>query len=213
MADSKHEGFLGAVYDAGRPQEIAEIYDQWAQTYDAYMAGVGYRHPTICLALLARHLPRGAEPVLDAGAGTGLLGEWLAILGYPRVEALDISAGMLEKAAEKQVYAALHNLAIEPGMAFADGAYAGIVSAGVFTTGHVGAEGFDELIRICRPGGIIVLTVKETLWNAGFGAYVDALETRGRIARAEETAPYVSMPGDTDTIPSRGLVVRVGSAG
>ena len=55
------------------------------------MAVAGYRHPSICLALLARHLPRGSAPLLDAGAGTGLIGEWLGIMGYPHVEALDIS--------------------------------------------------------------------------------------------------------------------------
>jgi predicted TPR repeat methyltransferase len=63
------------------------------------MAGVGYRHPTICLALLARHLPAGAGPVLDAGAGTGIIGEWLKILGYGPVEGVDLSPGMLEVAA------------------------------------------------------------------------------------------------------------------
>ena len=45
--------------------------------------------------------------------------------------------------------------------------FAGIVSAGVFTSGHVGVEGLDELVRICRPGGVIVLTVKNTLWDCG----------------------------------------------
>ena len=51
---------------------------------------------------------------------------------------------------------------------FANGQFAGIVAAGVFTSGHVGAEGLDELIRICRPDGVIVLTVKNTLWEEGF---------------------------------------------
>ena len=51
---------------------------------------------------------RGAAPVLDAGAGTGLVGEWLGILGYPEVEALDISEGMLAVARAKGVYRALH---------------------------------------------------------------------------------------------------------
>ncbi len=107
--------------------------------------------PSICLALLARHLPRGAAPLLDAGAGTGLIGEWLGIMGYPHVEALDISQGMLAQAARKGVYKALHSLALGGPLPFADGHFAGIVSAGVFTSGHVGVEGLDELIRICRP--------------------------------------------------------------
>ncbi len=211
VSDAKHGGLLGAVYGAKRPEEIASLYDRWAETFDAEMSAAGYRHPTICLALPARYLPRGAQPLLDAGAGTGLIGEWLAIMGYPRVEALDISAGMLAIAAKKDVYCALHQLAMGSALPFADGAYAGIISAGVFTLGHVGAEGLDELIRICRPGGVIVLRVKDTLWMAEFAAHVAALEVKGHITRAEQTAPYLSMPGEAGTGPSRGLVLRVES--
>lgn len=208
MAGERHEGTLGAVYEAKRPEEVAALYDGWAETYDAEMAAAGYRHPSVCLALLSRHLPRGAAPLLDAGAGTGLLGEWLRIVGYPHVEGLDISEGMLAKAQEKNVYAALHRLALGGSLPFADGHFSGIVSSGVFTSGHVGVEGLDELVRICRPGGVIVLTVKNTLWDAGFSTKVDKLIAAGSVTRAEETEPYVSMPGKPGTVPSRGLALR-----
>jgi predicted TPR repeat methyltransferase len=209
VADSKHQGALAEAYAAKRPEEVAALYDRWSQTYDADMSAAGYRHPTICLALLARHLPRGAAPLLDAGAGTGLIGEWLNIAGYPLVEALDISEGMLAQAARKGVYSALHCLALGGHLPFADDAYAGVISAGVFTSGHVGTEGLDELIRICRPGGVIVLTVKNTLWDQGFAARITELEGQGLVSRVEETRPYVSMPGEADTVPSRGLALRV----
>lgn len=208
MSEGKHAGALGAVYDANGPQEVAALYDNWADSYDADMAVAGYRHPTIALALMARHLPSGATPLLDAGAGTGLIGEWLGIIGYPHVEALDISEGMLARAAAKGAYKALHRLALGGPLPFADGHFAGIVSAGVFTTGHVGPEGLDELIRICRAGGAIVLTVKNTLWEGGFAARVAELAAAGEVAIAEETEPYVSMPGEAGTVPSRGLVLR-----
>lgn len=208
MADGHHEGALGQVYGAKAPEEVAALYDRWADTYDAEMAAAGYRHPSIALALLARHLPRGATPVLDAGCGTGLVGEWLGIVGYPEIEGLDLSTGMLERARAKGAYARLHKLALGSPLPFANGHFAGIVSAGVFTTGHVGAEGLDELIRICRPGGAIVLTVKNTLWDEGFAVRIAELEARGFVTRAEETEPYVSMPGEVGTVPSRAVVLR-----
>jgi SAM-dependent methyltransferase len=208
MASGKHGGALGAVYEAKGVEEVAALYDRWSETYDQEMAVAGYRHPSICLALLARHLPRGASPLLDAGAGTGLIGEWLDIMGYPHVEALDISEGMLAKAAEKGAYKAFHKLALGGPLPFADGHFAGIVSAGVFTSGHVGVEGLDELIRICRPGGVIVVTVKNTLWAGGFSARIAELEGQGLVISAEETAPYISMPGEVGTVPSRGLVLK-----
>ncbi len=209
MTGAKHGGHLGGVYGAKTTGDVAALYDTWAATYDAEMAVAGYRHPAICLALLSRHLPKGTAPLLDAGAGTGLIGEWLAIMGYPHVEALDISEGMLAVAATKRCYAALHKLALGGPLPFADGAFGGIVSAGVFTSGHVGIEGLDELIRICRRDGVIVLTVKNTLWETGFAARIAALEKARLVTRAEETEPYVSMPGETNTIPSRGLALRV----
>ena len=134
MADGRHGGALGAVYEARGTDEVAALYDGWAQTYDHEMALAGYRHPSICLALLSRHLPRGASPLLDAGAGTGLVGEWLGIMGYPHVEALDISEGMLAKAAEKGAYTAFHRLALGGPLPFVDGHFAGVISAGVFTS-------------------------------------------------------------------------------
>ncbi len=105
---SKHDGFLGAVYDAKGTAAVAALYDKWAASYDAEMAVAGYRHPSIALALLARHVPKGSAPLLDAGAGTGLIGQWLQIMGYPIVEALDISEGMLAVAKTKNCYSAFH---------------------------------------------------------------------------------------------------------
>ena len=209
MVDSKQGSHLDSVYGAKTPEEISRHYDRWAESYDADMAAVGYRHPAICLALASRHLPRGASPLLDAGAGTGLMGEWLALLGYPSIEGLDISEGMLAVAARKGVYAKLYRLALGGPLPFANGTFAGIVSVGVFTSGHVGAEGLDELIRICRPGGAIIMTVKTTLMTAFIEARLREFEADGRITRLEMTEPYVSMPGETGTVPSCGLVMRV----
>jgi len=206
---AKHEGALGDVYQARSAEEVAKLYDGWASSYDEEMAKAGYRHPSIGLALLARHLPKGSGPILDAGAGTGLMGEWLSIMDYGPIEALDISQGMLAVARAKNVYAALHQAALGGPLNFADGVFAGVISVGVFTTGHVGAEGLDELIRICRKSGIIVVTVKNTVWENGFALRIAELSRGSLISVLEETAPYVSMPGEVGTTPSRALAIKI----
>lgn len=205
MGDGRHEGHLGAVYEADTPDRIAALYDSWAESYDEEMARAGYRHPAVGLALLARHAPRGSGPVLDAGCGTGLLGDWLGILGFAPVEGLDLSDGMLARARAKGSYAALHRLALGETLPFADHAFAAVICTGVFTTGHVGAEGLPELIRITRRGGPLVLTVKTTLWEGGFAA---ALKEHPGVEVVEETLPYVSMPGEAGTVPSLAVVAR-----
>ncbi|NEX46341.1 class I SAM-dependent DNA methyltransferase [Pseudotabrizicola algicola] len=201
----QHDGHLGKVYEAQAPEQVAAAYDAWAASYDAEMAAAGYRHPSIGCALLARHAPRGTGPVLDAGCGTGLLGDWLGILGFAPVEGLDLSAGMLAVARAKGRYARLHQLALGGPLPFADGAFAAVISTGVFTTGHVGAEALPELVRITQGGGPLVLTVKMTLWDGGFA---EALHGMAGVEVMETTAPYVSMPGEPGTIPSLAVVLR-----
>jgi SAM-dependent methyltransferase len=201
---AEHGGHLGAVYGAKAPDEIAAAYDSWAESYDADMAQTGYRHPAIGMALLARHLPRGATPILDAGVGTGLTGALLAILGWPEAWGIDISEGMLRVAARKQAYARLERAVLGEALPFFDAQFAAVISTGVFTTGHVGAEALPELVRITRPGGVLVLTVKDTLWTGGFEAALAAQP----LDLVELTAPYVSMPGEAATSPSRALAAR-----
>ena len=200
---------LGAVYQAESSEDVMRVYDAWAEKYDQDMSLAGYRHPAISLAILARHVPKGAAPLLDAGAGTGLIGEWLAITGFTHVEALDISAGMLGVAGRKGVYKALHQAALGTRLPFADNQFAAIISAGVFTSGHVGVEGLDDFFRICVPGGTIVLTVKDVLWQSGFGARIEDLEAAGVCALIDDTGPYVSMPGEEGTTPSRCIALKV----
>ena len=200
---------LGAVYQAESADDVARVYDSWAEKYDDDMSLAGYRHPAISLAILARHVPKGEAPLLDAGAGTGLIGEWLAITGYSNVDALDISAGMLAVAERKGVYKGLHKAALGGTLPFSDNHFAAIISAGVFTSGHVGVEGLDDLLRICAPGGTIVLTVKDVLWQASFSGRIAELEAAGVLTLVDDTGPYVSMPGEVGTTPSRCIALKV----
>ena len=203
---AKAKGALDRVYAAKGPEDLAKSYDQWAETYDAEMMQTGYRHPAIGVGLLARHLPTGAGPVLDAGAGTGLTGELLRILSFAPLVAVDLSPAMLSRAAQKDIYAELHKARLGGPLPFADGQFASVISTGVFTTGHVGVEAMPELLRILRPGGRLVLTIKDSVWDSGFSEGAASLCREGRLRLLEETPPYISMPGVPDTGPGRGCV-------
>jgi predicted TPR repeat methyltransferase len=205
MAESR----LEAVYGATSPEELSAAYDQWAGSYDSDMAEVGYRHPAVALGLLARYLPAGSAPILDAGAGTGLVGELLGTLGYPEIDALDASPGMLEIARSKNAYRQLHHAFLGQPLAYEDGRYAAAVSTGVFTTGHVGVEGLPELFRVVRTGGFIVLSVKETLWESGFSDYLSQRQGDGVLQVEEVTPSYASMPAGSVTSPCVGVVLSI----
>ena len=128
--------------------------------------------------------------MLDAGAGTGLIGEWLRIAGYAPVEGVDLSPGMLAVAARARgSTTGCAQADLTARLPFEDGRFAGAVCAGVFTTGHVGAEGLDELLRVLRPGGVLVLTVKDKTWEDGFAARVAALAADGAVGSPRRHAP------------------------
>ena len=203
-----HDADLADAYGAQSSAELAAVYDRWSESYDEYMDGVGYRHPAVCVALLARHVPPGKVRVLDAGVGTGIVGELLAIVGYHAIDGIDISQGMLDKAAGKGLYADLRVADINEPLALVRDSYRAVISSGVFTTGHVGSQGLGQLLAVCETGGHVVITVKTGVWQDDVQPYLHALARDGKVRIIDQTDPYVSMPGDPNTIPSLAVVIE-----
>lgn len=174
---------LDAAYSLRTPEDSKRLYASWADTYDTgFAADMDFALPG---AVAAAYRGAGGEgPVLDLGAGTGLCGAALADAGVTPIDATDISPEMLDVARGKNIYTRLFEGNLLDRLPVADCAYAGAVSTGTFTTGHVGPEALDEVVRILRPGGLAVISVHAAHWQAqGFGRKLDALGDR--IARLE----------------------------
>ena len=112
METSEHRQRLSKAYALKSEDQLIEQYDSWATDYDADLAASGYRMPPVIAGLVVRHIPATTAPLLDAGSGTGLLGEALHVLGYSNITALDISEGMLKVAASKGIYRATRQMAL-----------------------------------------------------------------------------------------------------
>jgi len=188
--------FLDQVYAAeGDPEALRAAYDDWAESYETDVDRLGHRSPTLVAAMLARHLPAGAAPVLDAGAGTGIMAELLRPLGYPELIGLDLSPQMLAMAERRGGYAQLTCARLGGPLDFADGQFAAVVSSGVMTVGHAPPESFDELLRVTRPGGLLVFSLTEgAARDGGFDAKLAALSEAGRWQPVEVSGPYVALP-------------------
>jgi predicted TPR repeat methyltransferase len=185
---------LEAVYHAKSQTDLAKLYDDWAENYDADMMSVGYIYPAIMGGLVTRYVTNPSDSILDAGAGTGLLGHVLSVLGYSNVIAMDMSEGMLAKARARGVYAQLVNAVLGQPLPFETGAISAVVAAGVFTMGHAPASAFDELTRILKPGGHLIFTSGIGVWkDMGFGAKLEELSA-SQLKAVEATAAYESMP-------------------
>ena len=83
-------------------ERLRRFWDEDARTYDRSPSHAA-SDPVEAAAwreILRRHLPEPPASVMDVGAGTGAISLLLAELGY-RVTAVDLSPGMLARAAEK----------------------------------------------------------------------------------------------------------------
>ena len=182
---------LEMVYAASSDAELAAAYASWAAAYDRETLELGYSLPFMIAAWVARYVPREDGPLLDAGCGTGLTGPSLRALGYGHVEGLDLSDEMLAIAASRNAYADLKRARLGDSLPWPDRYFAAILSTGVFTEGHAPASGFDELVRMTRPGGHIVATVRDVvLERDGFRDKFMELESAGRWSIVEESAPF-----------------------
>lgn len=151
---------LDDAYALQTPDDSRRLYAGWADSYDqSFAEAMDYRSPELVAKTYAER--GGAGNVLDVGAGTGLGGVALRNAGIAPVHGFDISPDMLKVARGKQVYDKLILGDLTGRLDIPDQSFDGIVSAGTFTTGHVGPKAFDELLRIAKPGAQFVITIHE----------------------------------------------------
>ena len=150
--------------------QAAELYREWAGTYDDDVFGrLGFTGSARIAELLIEHLPGPTAPVLDLGCGTGAVGRRLVELGVTTVDGVDLSPEMLERARRTGAY---RHLAVRDLTAFdleVGGPYAATVSAGTFTSGHVGPSVVPRLLAAVEPGGVVAWVIGAAVWP-GFEA-------------------------------------------
>ncbi len=157
-----HENYAPELTDAyalQTPQDNVDLYSRWSSTYDSGFAQeMDYQLPANVAAIFLE-MSEGAAPILDVGAGTGLLVERMDRAFAGDIDALDISAEMLAVAAEKSLYRKTIVGDLTRTLPIENNTYKAAISSGTFTHGHVGPDGLDELMRIAAPGALFVLSV------------------------------------------------------
>ena len=181
-----------AATKAEDSQEVAELYDSWAEDYERRILSYGYSTPAVAAGVFCRYVePEGEAAVLDAGVGTGLIGDILAPLGYRDLVGNDISTNMLELARKKGAYKDLHQMELGKQLDLPTDAFSAVVATGVFTAGHAPPESFDELIRVTRPGGHMIFSVRTDVYEeGGFKEKQEALEREERWRFLGMTDPF-----------------------
>ncbi|UCC60102.1 MAG: class I SAM-dependent methyltransferase [Dehalococcoidia bacterium] len=188
------------IYSSRDNKELAERYDLWSRDYDTDLdEGFGWLGPQRAVEYFIKYVPKDAR-ILDAGAGTGLVGELLAKQGYTNLIAMDLSKGMLEEARKKKVYREFHQMVLGEKLDYATDSFDAIISVGVLTVGHAPASSFDELIRITRPGGYIIFSLRPDVYReSGFREKQDNVEAAGKWKLVEASEEFQPLPkGEPD---------------
>jgi predicted TPR repeat methyltransferase len=186
------------VYSARDNRELEERYDEWAAQYDHDLTeALGWLGPKAAAEALVRFVSTDAK-VLDAGAGTGLVGVELRRLGFTHVTGIDLSNGMLAQAQRTGAYEALKREVLGEPLGFPDGAFDAVISVGTLTIGHAPPHSLDELVRVTRRGGKVVFSMRPDHYErGGFRVKQDEIERAGRwklVERGERFKPIAKEP-------------------
>lgn len=196
-ASDHHTPSLNWHHIASDGDELTSFYDDWADNYDKDMKqAYDYATPRRMVDLVSEYLTTDTR-ILDVGVGTGLVGELLFQRGFRDLTGIDFSAGMLRVARSKNMYRALRRETLGEPLGLPTAAFDAAISVGTFGPTHAPASGFDELVRVVKPGGVIAFTMRldEFSERCAFGRKFAELESVGTWRLLGRSEPFRGLPG------------------
>jgi len=144
---------------------MAEIFDHWVKKYDQWFETPmgrlikGYESKLI-FRMLA---PEPGELILDAGCGTGIFTEDIIETGA-RVVGLELAFDMLRRAVTKCSGQTFHSVIGDiQRLPFADASFNKAISITAIEFIQDARRAVEELFRVTKPGGCIVVATLNSL--------------------------------------------------
>jgi len=213
LASTKQFSSFDAIKEAhklsGKAEDLKQYYDEWCDTYDKDVQNEDYSGPDYIAAyfdLLPKqdgkflNLRNPSIEILDSGCGTGLVGSALRRKGYTNVDGFDLSYGMVEEAEKTEAYRRLIGGCdmTKPIEAYPEDRYDAAISCGVFTLGHVPPTALEEMIRLTKPGGLVVVSTRKSYYdNTNFQEVCDHLQDEKKVKLISSIidGPYIAEEG------------------
>lgn len=165
-ADAELQRFFLASLGSGASPPTAprayvqSLFDDYADGFDEHLVEVlGYQAHRQLITPLAGLQAQPFESALDLGCGTGLCGPLLRPI-VRRLEGLDLSQAMLDRAALRGVYDRLTRAELVEHLQQTSARHDLVVAADVFIyVGELEAV-FAGVARVLRPGGVFCFSVE-----------------------------------------------------
>ena len=208
---SAGQSLLENSYKLSTPEDNVDYYNAFASSYDTDFAdALGYHYPAAIAAAYRDAATATDIPIADIGCGTGLVA---SALNFPRgqVDGIDISPEMLRVSEEKQLYRSLYSADLSKELNVIANDYGAVLSAGTFTSGHLGPEPLESLLGIARAHALFVIGVKKAFFQeAEFEPVLRDLEARGLITglRVAEVPMYAKAGHDHSADTAFALIYR-----
>ena len=177
--------------------ELKDLYKNWNDYENDVINLAGYVGHKVTTETLLKYLKNKQSKILDAGCGTGLVGQILYKNNYKNIVGVDFSQEMIDRALKKNVYQSLSLCDLTKKLEFEDGSFDAIICAGTFTCGHVGPEALNEMVRITKNEGYICFTVRKQEWEtAPYEGIIQRLEgSKSWLEVERQTSDYNTQEG------------------
>ena len=172
------------IPDRASDAYIEQTFDNFAGSFDAKLAKLYYRAPSLISAMLADSRPPSKSlVVLDAGCGTGLCGPLVAPFARTLI-GVDLSGAMLAQARARNLYDDLFKRELTAYLRESREMFDVIVSADTFV--YFGP--LDDVVtasaNALRPGGQLIFTVEELSVEGLHTGY--AISPHGRYSHTRQ---------------------------
>lgn len=174
-------------------ETIAEQYNDLSKHYEEIYLRAGWHDPLKCAELAKECVGDAAvaSTVLDMGCGTGLVGQYLKERGFKNVVGVDASAGMLEKAKEKEAYTELRELFLGRPDTFPEdlrNRFDVITASGILAENHLDNRLFDEMLLALKTGGYAIFATRTMyLTKYNYIEKINELTNTGKWKLVNET--------------------------
>lgn len=179
---------LKGAYKLKTPADNISYYKSFSSHYDEVFAtALNYNYPHgIANEFIKNYNNKGF--ICDIGCGTGLVSQELKNINNDLIiDGFDISPEMITVAKNKNIYRNLYEIDLTKPIDNVPNNYSGIISAGVFTHGHLGPEVIKKLLSICLEGAILTVGINAAFYeDKKFEDFIFKLEKKAEIINRKQ---------------------------